>query len=521
MPAFPPQSSPSAWSPLSRRALLASAAALPFSSLAQQAGLLRVALVIGNAAYASAPLINPGRDAAAVAARLRALGFQVIERRDATRAQMAAALDEAAAALKGREGVGLLYYAGHGLQIDWRNYMLPVDFRIASAADVPGQGLDVQQVLEAFRGAGTRTHIVVLDACRDNPFGGSSAAKGLAPLDAPSGSFLAYATAPGHVADDGDPADGNGLYTRHLLQALQQPEVPIEDLFKRVRSQVRRASGGRQIPWESTSLEEDFAFASGQRIEVQGLRERDALFQLQRQDWERIRESARPEDFYAFLQAHPSGVFAELAQAALDRLSRPVVLAQAAPALAGVAMLPPGVDRYRVGDEWEVEIIDHGAGDSRTWQTRTVTAVQGQRVEINRGRIVIDQLGTLTYNRTGRKDPGILVVPSELRVGQRWRSDFVNQPDAPGAPPGRNYYDYRVRGIETLDLPFGKVRAFHIVGEGRAVLPHGTARLLNELWIDPATMWAVKQLFQRVPQGAAGPDLHDTTVTVAVRRQPR
>lgn len=507
-----------------RRTLLAAAAAMPLTSLAQPAGLARVALVIGNAAYASAPLLNPGRDAAAVASRLRTLGYQVIERRDASRGQMAGALDEAASALRGRQGVGLLYYAGHGLQIDWRNYMLPVDMRIANATDVPAQALDVQQVLEAFRSAGTRTNVIVLDACRDNPFAGASAARGLAPLDAPPGTFLAFATAPGHVAEDGSADDGNGLYTRFLLQALQKPEAPIEDLFKRVRTQVRRASGGRQIPWESTSLEEDFAFASGQRIEAQGLRERDALFQAQKRDWERIRQSTRVEDFYAFLQSHPSGVFAELAQAAVDRLSRPVVVAQAAPALAGVAMLPPGVDRYRLGDEWEVEIIDHMAGDSRTRQTRTVTAVQGDRVEINRGRIVIDQLGTLTYNRTGRKDPGILVVPSELRVGMRWRSDFVNQPDAPGAPAGRNYYDYRVSGIETLELPFapsGRVRAFHIVGEGQAVLPHGTARLVNELWIDPSSMWAVKQLFQRVPRGAAGPDLHDTTLMVAMRRQPR
>ena len=504
-----------------RRALLASAAAMPFSALAQGAGLARVALVIGNAAYATAPLLNPGRDAAAVAARLRALGFEVIERRDATREQMAGALAEAAAALRGRQGVGLLYYAGHGLQIDWRNYMLPVDFAIASAADVPRQGVDVQQVLEAFRGAGTRTNIVVLDACRDNPFGGAASGRGLAPLDAPPGTFLAFATAPGNVADDGDPADGNGLYTRHLLQALQQPEAPIEDLFKRVRSQVRRASGGRQIPWESTSLEEDFAFASGARIEAQGLRERDALFQAQRRDWERIRGSARVEDFYAFLQQHPSGVFAELAQAAVDKLARPAVVAQAAPALAGLAMLAPGTDRYRLGDAWEIEIVNHLDGDSRTRQQRRVTGIDQGLVSFNNGAVIVDQLGTVIHNRTGRKDPGILTAPSELRVGMRWRSDFYNQPDAPGALASKNFYDYRVRGIEELELPFGRVRAFHIVGEGMAVLPTTSSRLLNELWIDPQTMWWVKQSFQRIPQGARRPDMHDTTLTIAQTRAPR
>ena len=514
------KATPAATDP-ARRALLASAAALPFSPLARAAGLARVALVIGNAAYPTAPLLNPGRDAAAVAARLRALGFQVVERRDATRTQMAGSLDEAVAALRGRQGVGLLYYAGHGLQIDWRNYMLPVDAAIASAADVPRQALDVQQVLEAFRGAATRTNIVVLDACRDNPFGAAASARGLAPLDAPPGTFLAYATAPGNVADDGDPADGNGLYTRYLLQALERPESPIEDLFKRVRSQVRRASGGRQIPWESTSLEEDFAFATGARIEAQSLGQRDAVFQAQRRDWERIRESTRIEDFYAFLQQHPSGVFAELAQAAVDRLARPAVVAQATPALAGAVPLPAGVDRYRVGDRWEIERIDHLAGDRRTSLVREVTSVEGVRVFVNRGQLILDQLGSLTYNRASRLDPGILIAPSDLRVGMRWRSDFYNLPDDPGMVAGKNFLDMRVLSVEALDLPIGRVRTWHVVGEGQVVLPSTVKRLRIGLWIDVETMWSVKDSYQRLPQSGRTPEVHETDTVVSRSRVPR
>jgi uncharacterized caspase-like protein len=514
------KATPAATDP-ARRALLASAAAMPFSPLARAAGLARVALVIGNAAYPTAPLLNPGRDAAAVAARLRALGFQVIERRDATRAQMAGSLDEAVAALRGRQGVGLLYYAGHGLQIDWRNYMLPVDAAIASAADVPRQALDVQQVLEAFRGAATRTNIVVLDACRDNPFGAAASARGLAPLDAPPGTFLAYATAPGNVADDGDPADGNGLYTRYLLQALERPESPIEDLFKRVRGQVRRASGGRQIPWESTSLEEDFAFATGARIEAQSLGQRDAVFQAQRRDWERIRESTRIEDFYAFLQQHPSGVFAELAQAAVDRLARPAVVAQAAPALAGAVPLPAGVDRYRVGDRWEIERIDHLAGDRRTSLVREVTSVEGVSVFVNRGQLILDQLGSLTYNRASRLDPGILIAPSDLRVGMRWRSDFYNLPDDPGMVAGKNFLDMRVLSVEALDLPIGRVRTWHVVGEGQVVLPSTVKRLRIQLWIDVETMWSVKDSYQRLPQSGRTPEVHETDTVVSRSRVPR
>jgi uncharacterized caspase-like protein len=504
-----------------RRVLLAGAAAMPFSTLAQGAGLTRVALVIGNAAYATAPLLNPGRDAAAVAARLKALGFQVIERRDATRAQMSGAVGEAAAALRGRQGVGLLYYAGHGLQIDWRNYMLPVDFSAATAADVPRQGVDVQQVLEAFRGAATRTNIVVLDACRDSPFAGTASTRGLAPLDAPPGTFLAYATAPGNVAEDGDAAGGHGLYTRYLLQALEQPESPIENLFKRVRSQVRRASGGRQIPWESTSLEEDFAFASGARIEAQSLRQRDALFQAQHRDWERIRESTRVEDYYAFLQQHPSGVFAELAQAAVDRLARPAVVAQPVQALAGVLALPPGVDRFKLGDRWEAEVINHLDGDRRSRHSRVVTAIEDGVVTLNRGEVVVDQLGSVLKNHTGRKSPGVVAVPSQLCGGMRWGCDFDNRPEAPGAPPSRNFYDYRVQGVEALELPFGRVRTYHLVGEGRAVMAGGGASMRSELWVEPETMWPVKQVFRRVPLGASEPDLHETTVMVARTRAPR
>ncbi len=509
---------------LQRRLLLARAGAgagalwLP---PALAAGVPRVALVIGNAAYAAAPLLNPGRDAQAVAARLAALGFQVIERRDATREQMQSALEEAAGALRGRDAVGLLYYAGHGLQIDWRNYMLPVDIALASAADVPRQGVDVQQVLDTFRRAGTRTNIVVLDACRDNPFGGGAgAARGLAPLDAPPGSFLAYATAPGNVAEDGSDSDGNGLYTRHLLQALQQAEVPIEELFKRVRTQVRRATGGRQVPWESTSLEEEFVFASGQRVDAQSLRERERQFELQRRDWERIRESTRTDDFYAFLQQHPSGVFSELAQAALDRLARPVVVAQAPAALAAVAMLPPGVDRYRVGDRWEVEVIDHLAGGARQAASREVTALEGTRVIVNGGEIVYDQLGTLMFNRTGRKNPGVLLVPSELRVGMRWRSDFTNEPQG-GGVVSRNFYDLRVTGLEDIEIPAGRFRCFRIEAEGRAVLPMATKQLFTTIWVDPATMWSVRSDFRRVELGRSKPEVHDTTVTVSRQRVPR
>jgi multidrug efflux pump subunit AcrA (membrane-fusion protein) len=164
--------------------------------------------------------------------------------------------------LKGKQAVGMLYYAGHGLQLDWHNYMVPVDAKLSQAADVPKQTIDIENVIDTFKKSATRMNIIVLDACRDNPFAGKASGKGLAQLDAPPGTYLAFATSPGNVAEDGDETSGNGLFTQYLLKELQKP-ARIEDVFKRVRLQVRQKSQGRQIPWDSSSLEDDFAFNDG------------------------------------------------------------------------------------------------------------------------------------------------------------------------------------------------------------------------------------------------------------------
>ncbi len=233
-------------------------------ALAQAPTDLRIALVIGNASYQRVPaLSNPINDAASMGATLKTLGFEVVQLNDGSLAQMNEAVEAVRAKLQSRKGIGVLYYAGHGLQLDYRNFMVPVDASLSKAVDVPVQTLDVGTVIEAFRAAGNRMNILVLDACRDNPFAATPSGKGLAPIDAPSGTLLAYATAPGNVAADGDALSGNGLYTGYLIQELQKPATRIEDVFKRVRLQVRQQSGGRQIPWESTSLEEDFYFNDG------------------------------------------------------------------------------------------------------------------------------------------------------------------------------------------------------------------------------------------------------------------
>jgi hypothetical protein len=216
------------------------------------------------------------------------------------------------------KGVGLFYFAGHGLQLSWRNFLVPVDASLDRAEDVPRQTVDLAALLGGIGKAGNPMNIVILDACRDNPFGGElKSGKGLSQMDAPIGTLLAYATAPGNVASDGSGA--NGLYTEHLLREIRTPEAKIEDVFKRVRLAVRRASQGQQIPWESTSLEEDFYFLPP--ASLRKLSEEELARQFAEEGASGRRPSRRAiaavEDY---IRRYPSGHFSELAQVRLDRL---------------------------------------------------------------------------------------------------------------------------------------------------------------------------------------------------------
>ncbi len=222
----------------------------------------RIALVIGNANYASAPLKNPVNDATDMAAALRAVGFQVTLGTDWTKRQMEDAIRAFGTKLRAG-GTGLFYFAGHGVQVRGRNYLVPVGFAIGTESEVEYEAVDAGRVLGQMEDAGNGVNIVILDACRNNPFGRGfrSAEQGLAQVTAPNGSFVAYATAPGSVAADG--AGRNGTYTAALLEALKVPNLRVEDVFKRVRQTVARATEQKQIPWDSSSLVGDFYFAGG------------------------------------------------------------------------------------------------------------------------------------------------------------------------------------------------------------------------------------------------------------------
>ena len=219
----------------------------------------RVALVIGNAAYDQAPLKNPVNDARAVAQALESCGFSVIRRFDSDKQAMFEAIREFGRRIQ-RGGVGLFYYAGHGMQVKGRNYLVPIETDIKAEDEIEFQCIDAGLVLRKMESAGNRVNVVVLDACRNNPFARSfrSGTRGLGQMDAATGSLLAYATAPGMVAADGEGA--NGLYTAALLDHLTQPGVPIEQVFKNVRRDIIDRTGRQQIPWESSSLTGEFFF---------------------------------------------------------------------------------------------------------------------------------------------------------------------------------------------------------------------------------------------------------------------
>jgi hypothetical protein len=249
----------------------------------------KVALTIGNSNYSNSPLTNPVNDARAIGTALRNSGFDVTIKLDAPRGELAAAVQAYTQALAKRQAVGVFYFAGHGLQLAWRNYMVPVDANLGAVADIQKQCIELADLVGGIAKANNPLNIVILDACRDNPFGNLTGAdhKGLSQMDAPPSTLLAYATAPGNVASDGEGV--NGLYTEHLLKEIAVPEAKVEDVFKRVRLQVRRRTNGQQIPWESTSLEEDFFFVPPRALAVQAELEQERL----RKEQEAVREKQR------------------------------------------------------------------------------------------------------------------------------------------------------------------------------------------------------------------------------------
>jgi hypothetical protein len=313
----------------------------------------RVALVIGNAAYPDAPLRTPVNDARLMAATLRQLGFAVTELENAAQKPMSRALVAFIEALNGAE-VGLLYYAGHGLQIKGRNYLVPIDAELASETAARVDSIELDALLDALPSAAGRLDLVILDASRSHPLERRpvGAPRGLAAVQAPPGSLVAFATRPGKVVAD-DQGE-TSLYTTSLAQAMTEPGLPIEGVFKRVRVALARATDDRQLPWEASSLTADFAFApSADDAELA--------------DWLAVRDSPGEASLRGFLARHPHGWFAPLAR---SRLSTMVIGAlDASPAARPVA----GVD-----GNWNIKL--YGCGVALNYMLTDVSVSDGRLV---------------------------------------------------------------------------------------------------------------------------------------------
>ncbi len=220
----------------------------------------RTALVIGNSDYQFSPLKNPVNDAKAMAASLEQLGFNVTLQLNVDQEQMESAIDDFSRQLIGGNQVALFYYAGHGVQVDGENYLIPTDAKIKRQTDVRYKSVNIGQVLGVMGEAKDNLNIVILDACRDNPLPRSfrSSSRGLARLAGPKGTIIGFATSPGSVAADGE--GDNGVYTKHLLNNMKNPGLSIEQVFKKVLQGVNEETNGMQIPWTESSFTGDFSF---------------------------------------------------------------------------------------------------------------------------------------------------------------------------------------------------------------------------------------------------------------------
>ena len=229
----------------------------------------RLALVMGQSAYrAVTPLPNPANDAKAMTKLLGEAGFEVLTAPDLSQNELRKTVSEFAAkvAAKGPDTVALVFYAGHGMQIDGENFLVPVDVDPKREADIPLQAVRLNDILNTLNSVPSKMRIILLDACRNNPFPeiNKTAGHGLAIVDArvgAAGTFVSYSTSPGAEAEDGSGTDSP--YTTALLSAAREPGLSIEDAFKRVRVSVNKATNGRQTPWESSSLTDEFRFFSG------------------------------------------------------------------------------------------------------------------------------------------------------------------------------------------------------------------------------------------------------------------
>ncbi len=288
----------------------------------------RIALVIGNSAYqTNQPLNNPVNDAQAVSQMLNQAGFEVVMAFDLTREIMKQTVEEFAARVleKGSNTVAMVYYAGHGVQADGENYLIPIDAKFQAEDDLTEQGIKLADVVAALEATQTKARIVVVDACRNNPFGGSAAddAGGFALVDAPEGALIAYSTSPGTVAFDG--LGKHSPYAAAFMRTARTPNLPVEQVFKKVRLLVNDSTDKKQLPWDSARLNTEFVFFANAdqpaapvvvpaRVDVASLGARPA-----RQAYDIVIAEDREEYYEEFVRVYAQDPLADHIRRVLNR----------------------------------------------------------------------------------------------------------------------------------------------------------------------------------------------------------
>lgn len=287
----------------------------PAAPAALQGPEQRVALVIGNSNYQNAPqLANSDNDAQSMAQFLNSAGFEVISATDLGHNDMLRVVQDFSAKVsaRGPNTVAMVYYAGHGVQLAGENYLVPVDAKVSNQTELVNNSVRLVDLMSTLETIPSRIRIVILDACRNNPFPGvNDAGRGLAIVDAPNGSIVGYSTAPGAEALDG--SGGHSPYTQAFLNVAREPNVPIEQLFKRVRLQVNQTTSGAQIPWESSSLTSDFTFFGDTAVAANRAPVNAAVVQMAsnlpsrstRQAYDYVVSEGRPEYYQEFIQMYP------------------------------------------------------------------------------------------------------------------------------------------------------------------------------------------------------------------------
>lgn len=303
----------------------------------------RVALVIGNSSYSDRPLKNPVNDATLMQKVLRDLGFDVSVLRNVDRKSMLAGLRDFEGKARDAD-VALFFYAGHGAQVAGNNYLIPVNAQILGESDVPDEAVDASSVMRRIEDAKARVGLVILDACRDNPFAGAnrSSTRGLARMSVPTGTIVAYATAPGSVAADGTGA--NGVYTEQLARHLREPGLDIKDVFDRTAQEVERITSGKQRPREEVGLRGRYVLKEGSAVPNSGVQMASVRAEPAIQPgtpapedevWQAAKSANTATAYDAYLAEYPKGRYASAARIARGAIQPlPSTAASAAPVVA-------------------------------------------------------------------------------------------------------------------------------------------------------------------------------------------